>query len=111
MPSIPRRLSQPVNLLRAAFDTYNSLYFANKLPHDTIVMWSSRLGRDVAGEFDGDTTIRINTRLRHLRPCWRLTLLHEMAHVATSTEVEAHGPRWQREMRRLYRANAFDTLL
>jgi hypothetical protein len=104
MPSRP-------NKLREAFALYNSLYFASKLSPDTIVVWSSRLKRDVAGEFDGDTTVRINSRLRHLRPCWKLTLLHEMAHVATASEVEEHGPRWNREMRRLYRVGAFDTLL
>lgn len=98
------------NKLQKAYDEFNAAYFGSRLPTDTILSWSNRLGQGVAGDCDADT-IRISSKLRDLRPCWKATLLHEMAHLATINEEAEHGPKWQREMRRLYRAGAFDTLL
>lgn len=104
---MPRR--QKESLMDTFYD-FNARFFNGKLPLDTMVSWSRSIPRHVAGDFDG-TDIRINVALKPLRPCWKLTLLHEMAHLATSEEVEEHGPKWKREMRRLYRIGAFDTLL
>jgi predicted SprT family Zn-dependent metalloprotease len=40
----------------------------------------------------------------------RLTLFHELAHLATWGEFPWHGPRWRWEMRRLAAIGAFDSL-
>lgn len=106
----PKRLSS-VSKLKDQFLEYNVLYFGGQLPTDTIVIWSRTLRPTVCGEFDGDNTIRINAGLRLFRPCWKTTLLHEMAHLATLDEAEEHGPRWNREMKRLLRIGAFEGLL
>ena len=99
------------NALMEQFLDYNVLYFDGQLPTDTIVKWSRSLAPDVVGDYDGDATIRLNHRLRKFRPVWKLTLLHEMAHLATHAEAEEHGPKWHKEMRRLYRIGAFEGLL
>ena len=93
--------------LKRAFLEYNEQFFGNRLPADTIVKWSHSL--PVMGRFEGNTII-INDYFKRWASVWRLTLLHEMAHLATDSEVEEHGPRWRREMHRLARAGAFDGL-
>lgn len=93
--------------LAAAYREYNKLYFSNKLPHDIDVKWKKNMppiGLWIAG------TILINAAYKKEHMIWRLTLLHEMAHVATAAEKAEHGPRWKREMRRLARIGAFDKL-
>lgn len=93
--------------LKLAFLAYNRQWFDNRLPTDTIVKWSSSV--DYMGSFE-DGTITINSTFKRWNSVWRLTLLHEMAHLLTENEQEEHGPRWHWEMHRLARAGAFDPL-
>lgn len=109
-PRSLKRRSTTISL-RDQFLTFNVLYFGGQLPTDTIVIWSRKLRPTVCGEYDGDDTIAINATLRNFRPCWKSTLLHEMAHLATHEEAAEHGPKWKREMARLMKLGAFDDLL
>jgi hypothetical protein len=95
--------------LKRQFLRYNNAFFGGALDPDMRVTWSSRLGKGVMGDYDSEQ-IRIAAALKPFVAAWKLTLLHEMAHAATDTERAEHGPRWNREMRRLYRLGAFDSL-
>ena len=98
--------------LKVAFLQYNRWYFSNRLRTDTIVAWSSKMTLHEMGHFDPDGgVIRINRALRPFEPAWRITLLHEMAHLATAPEVPEHGPCWKCVMSSLYRQGAFKDLL
>lgn len=97
--------------LKSAFLLYNRRWFSSSLDPDTLVSWSSSLGKGVAGEYDpSDGSIRLAASLRPFDSVWRLTLLHEMAHLASEPEPAEHGPRWNRIMKRLAKAGAFNTL-
>lgn len=95
--------------LAATYAAYNRRYFRSRLPKDITLRWTSRLPNGY-GLFDGDNTIYINRDHRKWKKMWRLTLLHEMAHLATASEKAEHGPQWLREMRRLARIGAFNKL-
>ena len=92
--------------LQRAYDEYNQLYFGGKLSHDILVKWV-RLPRRLMGQADLEG-IDINLNLRGTSCLWRFTLLHEMSHIATYTEIEEHGPMWQAEMHRLANIGAFE---
>ena len=92
--------------LKRAFLDYNQRWFNGKLAPDTIVRWAEM---DEMGTSTGQL-ILVNRKLRRWDSAWKLTLFHEMAHVATDSEVAEHGPRWLRVMRSLARRGAFDKL-
>lgn len=96
--------------LMTQFLLFNRLHFSSSLPTDTIVKWSRRIGRSTCGLYDGDKRIYIHSGLRPFVPVWKLTLLHEMAHLATADEQAAHGPRWLKIMHQLARKGVFDNL-
>ena len=94
---------------------YNSEYFDDKLPKDTLVDW---------GEYDvrnmGSTTILPNGRFHialNKKYCladrtMRLVLLHEQCHIQTFSEITddpktGHGPRWRTCMLNLYQIGGF----
>jgi hypothetical protein len=95
--------------LKRTFLHYNRRFFSSALPTDTIVKWAD-LG-PMFGIFYSDGRLLVSKKHRKWNSVWRITLLHEMAHVATNSEHAAHGPRWKREMKRLMRIGAFDKLL
>lgn len=93
--------------LQSAYHDYNRLYFRSQLPSNVMVKWvkmEKHYGRAGGG------LIEISTYIKNFPDFWQMTLLHEMAHVATDSEKADHGPRWRREMRRLARIGAFDKL-
>lgn len=90
--------------LQHTFDAFNREWFGNQLPPDTIVKWATIKGM---GTYN-DGVIEVNRKLREWPPAWKLTLLHEMAHLATDSELAEHGPRWLRQMHSLARRGAFD---
>ena len=94
--------------LKRTFLHYNRHYFSNLLDPETPVKWQN-LG-DALGVLWADDGIGISRKLRKSNNLWRTTLLHEMCHLATESERVSHGPRWQREMRRLARIGAFDKI-
>lgn len=93
--------------LRRAYAFYNKRYFEGQLPDKMVVKWSRSLKG--YGCFN-DNGIRLAYWMKSHWMLWNITLLHEMAHVATDSEKAEHGPRWNREMHRLARIGAFDKL-
>lgn len=89
---------------------YNRRFWGGRLPAADIRFAridSSCLGQCIV--FDGIPEIRIATGIRKWTKVCKTTLLHEMVHVALPRRVE-HGPRFEREMRRLASAGAFEGL-
>jgi hypothetical protein len=83
--------------LQRLFARYNRKYFTGVLAD-----WSARFSDDHPGAYGFCDTKRKRIEIRF----WthssdhaiRATLVHEMAHAATTPQ---HGPRWRREMERL----------
>ena len=100
--------------LADAFATYSQLYFADRLPHVTLVGWSADLGEEPAvAIFDPATkqyAIFINDRLEWSPELARLMLLHEMVHVAHWDYHDDDDPRFQQEMLRLANRGALKGL-
>jgi len=103
--------------LQKVFRAYNRKYFAGKLP-ECRVIWG-KLEAPYIGTYDPNIPlITLSPTIRKWNCFWRLTLLHEMTHHRLRNhpeEVKArmnakHGPRFNQEMRRLARAEAFDGL-
>lgn len=95
--------------LKRLYRKLNKRWFGGRLPKDTIIVWSDILGTGAArcSEEGGQYIIRLNTNYRSSRVVG-LSLLHEMAHIATFDEKAEHGPRWLAEMHRLSNAGAFE---
>ncbi len=93
--------------LRRWFREYNQRYFGGTLPRDTAVYYATVDGAygDCDYKSDGRFHIRINPDNTWGRSVRRLTLLHEMVHIAVWPRV-THGPYFEREMMRLASAGA-----
>jgi hypothetical protein len=102
------------------FHRYNRLYFGGRLPR-LRVRWTKNLERLQFGEFQGGTikagrqraftgVISLADWMKPYWQVWQMTLLHEMVHAKLHGTPGEHTPAWQREMRRLARAGAFDKL-
>ena len=96
--------------LRRAYEEYNRKYFENKLPEvdEVVLRWSKR-ELSICGYNKGDEIV-INRKDRKRDSIWKMTLLHEMCHLATEHEQALHGKLWKKEMRRLARIGAFDKI-
>lgn len=97
------------NRLHRAYRAYNRRYFGNLLPNppDVTIRWEE-LGNQLMG-YQLEDEIVINRKDRHRESLWRLTLLHEMLHLALPDE-KAHGKRFQDGMLRLAKMGAFRNL-
>ena len=105
------------------YDLFNSRYFRNKLPKIP-VKWSDPSGRRYTGEsrgimgatwFNGDgrpRMISLNPKYKSSGTVWVTTLLHEMVHVEQYNlpAKQAHGRKFQKRMKRLANAGAFNHL-
>ena len=104
--------------LERTFAYYNRKYFGGLLT-PIAVKWSETLDPDVLGTFEGDV-IKLNAKFKSLGQIWRLTLIHEMAHLkvqdhpdeikAKSYNARTHSSVWQKEMKRLANSGAFKLL-
>lgn len=99
------------------FDTYNKRYFRGRLPKCRVV-WTYRKV-DFIGRFLYDTDdpdkgllIELSHRIRFVERVARFTLLHEMVHLKQRhiPDERAHGHAFQKEMKRLANAGAFNGL-
>lgn len=96
-----------MTLLQRTYRRFNRLYFSNSLPDDVKVTWHRYpKNSKICGESDSKV-IWINDVHRRYFKVWAVTLLHEMCHVMTSEERKSHGPKWEKEIRRLMRIGAF----
>jgi predicted metal-dependent hydrolase len=96
-----------MNLARA-YSRYNRLHFRSRLPR--AICRFGRLSDCIAQvTFSDPPQIVVHTRIKRFsKKLVLFSLLHEMAHLSSGDA--GHGPKWQREMRRLARSGAFDTL-
>lgn len=101
----------PQGELKQFYRKYNRKYFSNKLTDRVEVCWSTLGTDDMLGRCcpigDG-FVILLFTPAAGREHTMNMTLLHEMAHIATVDEPQAHGPKWKAEMRRLAKIGAFD---
>lgn len=111
----PRPASRPSPaFLATVYAGLNATYWSGKLPADTIVSFGAlppksmaNTTRDAAGRFH----ITLEWESNKLPNVARLTLFHEMAHIATwDAEFNPHGMHWRKEMHRLADAGAFDEI-
>jgi SprT-like family len=117
---MPRRKKIDPNLLRL-YRRFNKKYFKSKLPlvHISFCQIPMQGKYTVYGlastkyflSGKGPVEIILDTRLDEVDLIF--TLLHEMVHVYLDLFVSTnlnHGPRFQKEMRRLAKLHAFDGL-
>jgi hypothetical protein len=97
--------------LKREFNRINKKYFGGQLP-DVGVKWKRYRNADrgcmgICWPED----IEINAAHKSWKKVWGITLIHEMAHLATVEEKAQHGPKWEKEMKRLFKMGAFQGLL
>jgi hypothetical protein len=119
------------------YRAYNRLYFQNRLPKaelyfvdqrnpilkiraskSEVLAWERSAVAETASWIPSDKTpnkheIRFARMFRRLtgRAIFRIVLLHEMIHMRFRGCRAQHGPRFQKEKRRLILEGAFDDLL
>ena len=112
--------------LRYWYGKYNARFFNNTLPTTIEVYWEPPLGAaygETVPEYevlpcrrlqkiDDHFVLRLNPALRGWGSVWKMTLLHEMAHISLweSNPRHQHGKVFQEEMMRLAREGAFTKL-
>lgn len=102
--------------LEQLYAEYNGLYFGGELP--TIPVKWGKVHKDHDAEFvtyeDGSLAIVLTPGLKKFTRSAYLTVLHEMCHVKLrdfkGDGGDLHGPKFQREMRRLVKLGAFNGL-
>jgi len=104
--------------LALAYGGINAQYFEGRLP-EVRIRWEPRLvevGPLIAEGFrlDGLTNghlILLDPAIQDDPEIFQRTLSHEMVHVAVRDQDDAHGPVFQRELRRLSAAGAFSGIV
>lgn len=105
------------------YDYYNRRYFDGLLPKIP-VSWSEVIGQrpkryyGVYCSNSAEGKILLSSELKNHPKIWRMTLLHEMAHVKFrghpkeiySISRNRHSKLWQKEMLRLAKEGAFKKL-
>lgn len=95
--------------LKRWYAKYNRLYFDGQLP-DAAVWWEPLASTYAdCNLVEGEWRIRINPSLSGWTAIWKLTLLHEMAHVNLWPN-KRHGKKFHEEMMRLAGLGAFTGL-
>lgn len=120
-----------VPTLREAYYLFNSRYFRSKLTYDVVLQWRdidhlaeylpsySLLATRTKGDNKGTyrkvggrkETIYISKKTKDSSKIWMMSLLHEMVHLKLkNAKGSYHGHAFQREMKRLANAGAFNGL-
>jgi hypothetical protein len=97
------------------YQIYNSEFFNDKLPKNTVIDWSEYDDSRMASTSvlpDGRFHISLNEKYCLANRVARIVLKHEACHVATFSEITLdpksnHGPRWRTCMLNLYQQGAF----
>jgi len=101
--------------LRYWYDLFNKKYFGKKLPRIP-VRFRKCITKHAMAESDfripsnEPVEIRIDPYLNKHSKSVIVCLLHEMCHVSTAVKYKrrcGHGPKFQQEIERLYRAGAY----
>lgn len=96
--------------LQRVYRDYNRRWFSNCLPHDVDCFFSPV--EDCYGlvqQENGGFILQINPKYAMEGRLWRLTLLHEQAHLSV-WPYRRHGEPFQDEMKRLAMAGALKNL-
>lgn len=94
--------------LRRWYREANTRWFEGKLPDDVDVLYAPHAGCvGIAGQSGDSFFIQVNPAYAMDVSIVKLTLLHEMAHVAL-WPYRTHGPKFQQEMLRLANAGAMN---
>lgn len=117
-------MAQDKTQLQRIFDLYNRRYFGNKLKN-VVVRWANKpigsakthlMGQTATSVMKDGTQsclIQISSNYKKLANVAQMTLLHEMCHAKIHQEdgfKVHHGPKFQAEMLRLAKINAFRDL-
>lgn len=99
--------------LKRWFNSYNDRFFAGQLPADTVVYYDVVVGAyGDCDRIDDQFVIRIQPGLCGWQTLAKLTLIHEMAHVATwGKSKNPHGAAFDREIQRLMQFKAVRRLI
>lgn len=97
------------------YSIYNSEYFGDKLPKDTVIDWSEYDPNRMSSTSvlpDGRFHIAFSEKYCLADRTAHIVLLHEDCHIATFSEItrdpkSEHGPRWRTCMLNLYQQGAF----
>lgn len=99
------------------YHKWNNQYFASELPVDTVLYWEPLTQDDgetcPVYEIDfGKFAIKIDPATMGFPRYWKMTLLHEMAHLKLWPKhpKHQHGKVFEQEMVRLAQAGAFKNL-
>lgn len=101
--------------LQYAYRIANRRYFGNKLPKDLLVKFATinryKLGSTWMNHSNGwkPYRIHISSKLRFSSSLSLMTLLHEMVHVEFP-KPDDHGPWFNKRMKKLAKAGAFEGL-
>src|SRR5450631_196954 len=94
--------------LKRWYGHYNRKYFQGRLPD--IAVRFAKISRVLLGVSTriGDewVVVEISKELKGWNRLTRCILLHEMAHVSLPIKI-MHGPKFEKEMRRIAKAGAF----
>lgn len=97
--------------LKRYYKRYNKILFDGKLPSNAVIVWKTLKGRaGQTGVEDGVSIIEMDTQYKKERTIWRVTLIHEMVHVAVYP-YEKHGRRYLDELKRVSKHDTFLRLL
>lgn len=99
--------------LRAWFKTYNRDYFFGHLP-EVRFEWVNLHYKLRMAETDCNfepCIIRMDPTYNEAFPVAKATMLHEMCHVESWTELDQHGIKWQACMHKIWLEGAFDGLI
>lgn len=104
--------------LKHWLEKYDRAYFGGELASHVIIYWEPPPQADgntcPIYEVDaGQFVIKLDPAIKGHSCYWKITLLHEMAHVKLWTKhpKHQHGKLFKGEIRRLLDAGAFDQLL
>ncbi len=104
--------------LKKSFDLYNNLYFDDKLPSTTIVVFGKTTHNADGNYRTKENKIVIHPDLKEHDVLCSICLLHEMGHCklvhyvgGTMSDDPNHGMIYQAELYRLFMLGAYDGLL
>lgn len=101
--------------LASVYAEYNAQYFGDSLPKDTLTCWSEEGSIESVVFYALTLHVRpvqvyFSPKIKHLEAVLRMTMLHEMVHVKLGRSSAEHGKAFQKEMLRLAKRGAFQSL-
>ena len=95
--------------LKRTYSRYNARWFNGELPDDVDILFAPADCYGLVRNEDGGFLLLIDPKYAMDGRMWRMTLLHEMAHLKV-WPYKKHGETFQRTMQRLAQLGAFAKL-